>query len=182
MSTLYILILLLYLYYIHGIAYNTPITGHTPYKIAHTVYARGSLIEPSGDVGTVGAPTATLIFKIHNSMIINKSESEIQLQSRCFQWAHNTYPSLRGLLFSVPNGGYRNKIEAGQLKSSGVIAGIPDLLCLFGGVTGIEMKIPGGHVSDAQAKIHERWRAAGIRVEVCYSFEEFQSIIKSIIC
>ena len=59
------------------------------------------------------------------------------------------------LLYAIPNGGSRNKIEAAHLKAQGVKRGVPDL-CLpvaRGGYHGlyIEMKRQqGGRVSDEQ--------------------------------
>lgn len=103
--------------------------------------------------------------------------TEDQLQAKCFQWAHNTYPQIRGLLFSVPNGGTRHAREAMTLKATGLTPGIPDLLLVWPVLIGIELKLPTGIISDAQHKIHERWQAAGIEVHVCRSFEDFQAVI-----
>lgn len=53
---------------------------------------------------------------------------------------------VRKLTFCVPNGGYRNKVEARRLVKMGVERGIPDILCLapsrrFHGLA-IELKRP----------------------------------------
>lgn len=115
--------------------------------------------------------------------INHKNMSELQLQARCFQWAHNNYPQLRKLLFAVPNGGRRSKREAMALKASGVVAGIPDLICVYGGVpVGIELKEGDKYdTSDDQDKVHARWNQEGITVHVVRTFEEFQSLIIKII-
>lgn len=58
-----------------------------------------------------------------------KIQWEAQEQEAIFQWiSYNTtkYPELQ-LLFHIPNGGYRNKSEAINLKRQGVKAGVPDL-------------------------------------------------------
>jgi len=112
--------------------------------------------------------------------------SEDQIQAKCYQWFHNTFPERRGLLFSVPNGGYRNKIEATKLKATGCVSGICDILYLYKpGVCsvipiGIEMKTETGVVSPEQKKIHAIWEANGIKVYICRSFEQFQEIINEI--
>ena len=62
-------------------------------------------------------------------------KSEAHLQSHCYQWAHNTFPDTRGLLFAVPNGGTRNKIEALQLQATGVVPGVADMLLFWKGNT-----------------------------------------------
>jgi hypothetical protein len=64
-------------------------------------------------------------------MLETTFKSETHLQSHCYQWAHNTFPDTRGLLFAVPNGGTRNKIEAAQLKATGVVSGVADMLFLW---------------------------------------------------
>ena len=57
--------------------------------------------------------------------------SESVEQSRLFQWARmqqGRWPELR-LLYHIPNGGSRHRLEAIHLKQQGVRAGVPDL-CL----------------------------------------------------
>jgi hypothetical protein len=101
--------------------------------------------------------------------------SEIQIQAASFQWVYNNYPPLRGCFFAVPNGGWRNKAEASQLKASGVIAGIPDMLLVYAGkVYAWEFKTPDGVLSDAQHRIHGAWRSQGILVQIARSFEDFK--------
>ncbi len=109
--------------------------------------------------------------------------TELQLQTECYKWAVNTYQELRfGCLFHVPNGGTRNKIEAMQLKASGVVAGIPDLILINKGkLIGIELKTLIGKVSDKQIKVHESWKNQGIDTFVIRTFEEFQELIIKII-
>ena len=59
-----------------------------------------------------------------------RSEPEHNLQVDCVQWFSLQYPSLRGRLFAVPNGGHRSKTEAARLKAEGVVAGVSDLILL----------------------------------------------------
>lgn len=100
---------------------------------------------------------------------------EIKLQAECFQWAWNTFPETRTLLFAVPNGGKRSKIEAMQLKASGVVPGIPDLLLIWDGiVTGFELKTTKGKTRDNQLDLHEIWRKNGIVVHIIRDFEDFK--------
>lgn len=52
-------------------------------------------------------------------------------QETVFRWAELNkakYPELE-LMFHIPNGGSRNKLEAANLKRQGVKAGVPDI-CL----------------------------------------------------
>src|SRR5690348_1860369 len=94
-------------------------------------------------------------------------KSELQLQSACFQWAWNTHPETRRLLAHIPNGSSRNKVEAVQLKASGVVAGWPDLMLVWKGrVHAFELKLPHGTVSPEQREIHRLFAAQGITVHI----------------
>ena len=108
-------------------------------------------------------------------------QSELSLQSKCYQWFHNTYPELRGLLFHVNNKA-KNAIEGNKFKAIGVVAWIPDLLFVFSGrLHPIEMKTEEGKVSPDQKEIHIKWEGQGIKTIICRSFEQFQDIIKKAI-
>ncbi|HNW87934.1 MAG TPA: VRR-NUC domain-containing protein [Candidatus Limiplasma sp.] len=83
--------------------------------------------------------------------------TENQEQTCLFRWAKMQecdYPKLR-LLYHIPNGGSRHRLEAVHLKQQGVRAGVPDI-CLpvaCGGCHSlyIEMKrLKGGRVSPEQ--------------------------------
>lgn len=107
--------------------------------------------------------------------------SEIQLQSKCFQWTWNQYPETRRCFFHVPNGGSRNKIEAGQLKASGVVAGIPDMILVWKCVPyAFEFKTETGILSESQKEVHKAWINNAV-VTVIRDYETFQLIFKSII-
>lgn len=100
---------------------------------------------------------------------------ELHLQTECFQWAWNYLPQTRRLLFAVPNGGKRNKIEATQLKASGVVAGIPDLVLVWAGrAYGFELKSPKGVTSDAQIEVHSAWADQRATVYLIRDLEEFK--------
>ena len=108
--------------------------------------------------------------------------TEIQLQAQCFQYAWNEHPETRRLLAHVPNGSSRNKIEAMQLKASGVLAGVHDLFFYWKGqLYWFELKVGSNRQSPEQVAFGEAMKAQGA---VCYevrSFEQFQSIFTQII-
>lgn len=109
-------------------------------------------------------------------------QSEIQLQAECWQYVWMKYPETRRLIYAVPNGGKRGKVEAMQLKASGVVPGIPDLVMHWKKKSyGIEMKIPGGRLSDEQNKVHEAWKDHVEAVYTCWSFAEFEEVINKIL-
>lgn len=63
----------------------------------------------------------------------------------------------------TPNSGEgRNAYQGKILKQQGVKAGVHDLLFLWGGLYGLELKRPGGVLSAAQTKMHAAMRAAGM--------------------
>lgn len=58
-----------------------------------------------------------------------KGLSEFQIQKTFFEWLTIALPRVRELTFAIPNGGSRHKIEAINLKRSGVTPGVPDIFC-----------------------------------------------------
>ncbi len=115
----------------------------------------------------------TLRHRQHKSFVDSCSEHNIQ--KALFEWL-DYYPHVRGVSFAVENGGSRHIVEAKNLKSRGVTAGIPDVFILiprdvYYGLL-IELKKKDGVVKAHQHIIHERLRKNGYKVEVCYSLDE----------
>jgi VRR-NUC domain. len=106
---------------------------------------------------------------------------ESRLQQNCVRWFRTQYPKLSLLLFAIPNGGARSKIEAGIMKGEGVVAGVADLFLSAANVRYhgfyIEMKIGKGKQTDKQEAFQLRVEKAGYRYEVCRNFEQFIDII-----
>lgn len=104
-------------------------------------------------------------------------KGEANLQSGCVTWFGLQYPKLAPLLFSVPNGGSRNKIEAMNLKRQGVRAGVADLILLFPkqghGALLIEMKYGKGKQQPVQKEWQKIVESAGYKYVVCRSLDEF---------
>ena len=106
--------------------------------------------------------------------------TESDEQEMLFQWvalAGRAVPDL-GLLYHVPNGGFRNKVTGARLKKEGVKAGVPDLFLpvptdLYHGLY-IELKKR--DFSNKPTQSQKWWIAAlrkkGYRVEVCYGADE----------
>lgn len=111
--------------------------------------------------------------------------TEDQLQAQCVEWFRMQYPGK--IIFAIPNGGSRNKIEAAKLKRCGVRAGVPDLCipetvygCGSGAKIGlyIELKVGRNKLTDKQFDIRVYLQAQGYCVEICYTFEEFVKVVK----
>jgi hypothetical protein len=98
--------------------------------------------------------------------------SEDHLQADCYQWAWNTFPDTRRLLFSIPNGGTRNTREAMKLKATGLTAGVADLLFLWNGKTfAFELKVG----SNKQSENQKLWEmTATPHIEKYYLITKFE--------
>jgi hypothetical protein len=112
-------------------------------------------------------------------------------QAALFCWsAINTdkYPDLKWL-FAIPNGGFRDKITAGRLKSEGVKAGVPDICLLVRrgpyAALWIELKRPKskgkakGRVQNNQSPWLNQANECGHGAIVCYGWEHARDILIS---
>lgn len=111
--------------------------------------------------------------------------SEDSEQITLMSWArmqNGKYPELR-LLFAIPNGGSRNKAEAGKLRAMGVKAGVSDLFLPVprGGFHGlwIEMKrVSGGRASKEQREWLGDMIRQGYAAQICYGWKEASEALK----
>lgn len=111
------------------------------------------------------------------------TQEEHNIQAACVRWFGYAHPELRGLLFSVPNGGARSKATAGRLKAEGVVAGVSDLILLIPHIEEgcknmwhalcIEMKKKGGYQSPEQKEWQKKVEGHGYKYAVCRSLDEF---------
>ena len=110
---------------------------------------------------------------------------ESLIQRACVAWFRAQYPTHALMLFAVPNGGGRSRVEAAIMKAEGVTAGVSDLILLESrggyGALCIEMKTE--EKSSRQRPSQKSWQAAaekvGNRYQGVRSLEEFQFIVKS---
>ena len=112
-----------------------------------------------------------------------RNKEEEHLQTACISWFDYQYPQFKKLLFAVPNGGSRHKLEAANLKRQGVRAGVSDLIFLYPSFNYaflcIEFKTLKGKQSDEQKQFETLidGQTQG-RYVVIRSFEEFKEIIE----
>lgn len=90
------------------------------------------------------------------------------------------YPECINVFFAVPNGSARNAWTAKNLKDEGVMSGVSDLLLLvprhgYAGLC-IEMKKPGGRMSESQKAFKKAVERFKYRYVVCYSVDEFKAV------
>lgn len=107
--------------------------------------------------------------------------SEDKLQSECYKWANNNFclkiHNPRCRIFSVPNGGLRDKVEAMKLKATGLTSGVSDLICLFpnGLCVFFEAKVGNNKQSDSQKDFEKNVNDLGFNYEIFYTFDEFKA-------
>ena len=108
--------------------------------------------------------------------------SERQIQIECVSWFRMKYPEASRVFFAVPNGGARNAWTAKNLRDEGALSGVADLILLvpkkgYASLC-IEMKKPGGRVSDSQKTFCEAAKAFKNKYVVCYSVDEFKTAVR----
>ena len=115
------------------------------------------------------------ILKLQGKNVRQKKESAIQQSAvRWFRYAYSKY-----LIFSVPNGGSRNVVEAANLKKEGAMAGVSDLIIVAERrVLFVEMKTAKGRQQDTQREFQRRVEVLGHRYVVCRSLDDFMVAVK----
>ena len=104
--------------------------------------------------------------------------TEDQLQQSLVIWFKNNYQMHgKGLIFSVPNGGSRNLLEAKKLKQTGAMAGVSDLIVLLNGkCLFVELKAEKGIQSEVQKIFEERVKNLNFDYFIIRSLEEFKKL------
>lgn len=105
--------------------------------------------------------------------------TESLIQKECVRWFRLAYAQLALNLFSVPNGGKRNRIEAAIMKGEGTVAGTADLILLYPSqgyhALCIEMKSPKGVQRQSQKDWQRAVEAQGYKYIIVRSFDEFRA-------
>ena len=138
-------------------------------------------------------PTNTLPLDAYQRLLAHQEKNqrrarprhqESTLQKTCVAWFRAQYPEHALMLFAVPNGGGRSRIEAGIMKAEGVTAGVSDLIFLEArggyGALCIEMKTT--EKSSRQRPSQKRWQKAAEKAGNLYviirTLEEFQFFVE----
>jgi VRR-NUC domain-containing protein len=78
------------------------------------------------------------------------------------------------------NGEWRNKITGAKLRRMGLIAGASDLLLWHEGKSfALELKAPGGRLSEAQKLFCARFNNAGGHTAIAYGIDDALACLKS---
>ena len=98
---------------------------------------------------------------------------EESIQVACVKWFRLQYPNL--VIFAVPNGGSRNLYEAKNMKESGTLAGVADLVIVGNGgrVLFVEMKAGKNKQEDSQVLFQKKVEKLGHKYIICRSREQF---------
>lgn len=107
--------------------------------------------------------------------------NESIIQQNCVTWFRLQYPQLAIMLFAVPNGGLRRRIEAAIMKAEGMTAGVSDLILLVPSKgyhsLCIEMKTEKGRQTERQKQWQRQAERYGNKYVICRSFDEFREEI-----
>lgn len=113
----------------------------------------------------------------------NRKRCEATEQERVIRWANfyaSKFPEL-ALIYHIPNGGSRNKLEAANLKAQGVKSGVPDLHLPVpkGDSHGlyIEMKFGKNKTTEKQDWWLEQLRQQGYAVGICWTADAAMDMI-----
>ena len=108
-----------------------------------------------------------------------KELSEDIIQAEIVKYYHNKYctklNALPHVIFSVPNGGFRNKREAAKMKSTGLLAGVSDLIVINpDGVFFVEVKTGTCKQGDSQKVFERKVKDLGGQYFIVISLEDFK--------
>lgn len=109
--------------------------------------------------------------------------NESIIQQNCVKWFRLQFPDLALMLFAVPNGGLRRRVEAAIMKAEGMTAGVSDLILLVPSkgynALCIEMKTEKGQQTAHQKRWQMEAEKHGCKYVICRSFDEFRDAIKA---
>ena len=92
------------------------------------------------------------------------------------------YQHPEAIMFAIPNGGYRSKIEASIMSGEGVLKGVADLFIMYpsGQHHGcfVEIKSEKGKQTDFQIIFEVNAKSFGHHYAVCRSVEEFMNVVE----
>jgi len=106
-----------------------------------------------------------------------QSLTEHDHQKLVIAWARlhqKIWPELK-MLFAIPNGGHRHKAVAAKMRAEGVSPGVPDLLLPVPrnsyAALWIELKRPGGKLSEYQKQWLKDLTVLGHRAVCCHGYQ-----------
>ena len=138
-------------------------------------------------------PTNTLPLDAYKRLLAQQEKNEHRarprhqesnLQKTCVAWFRAQYPDHALMLFAVPNGGGRSRIESAIMKGEGVTAGVADLILLEarGGYGSLCIEMKTRDRASKQRPSQKAWQEsaerAGNKYAVVRTFEAFRDLVK----
>ena len=108
--------------------------------------------------------------------------NESIIQQNFVKWFRLQFPELSLMLFAVPNGGLRRRVEAAIMKAEGMTAGVSDLILLVPSKgyhsLCIEMKAEKGRQTEHQKQWQKHAERHGNKYVICRSFEDAVNAVR----
>jgi hypothetical protein len=106
--------------------------------------------------------------------------TEDKIQQEIIMYYRNTFQRVYKdcLIFSIPNGGLRDKRTAMLMKSTGLLSGAADLVVIyFGTLVFVELKTETGIQSEEQKVFAQRVRDCGFDYHLVRSLLDFKLLL-----
>lgn len=107
--------------------------------------------------------------------------TEDQLQQQIVIDFRNRNLKNDNLIFSVPNGGSRNQIEAMKLKKTGTLAGVSDLIIILRNrIIFLELKTEKGIQSEVQKNFQNKVEALGFEYLLIRNLKQYENLMQTL--
>lgn len=108
--------------------------------------------------------------------------TEDQLQQKIVIDFRNRNLKNDNLIFSVPNGGSRNPIEAMKLKKTGTLAGVSDLIIMAPNrIIFLELKTEKGIQSEVQKNFQKNVEALGFEYLLIRNLKQYEDFMQTLL-
>jgi hypothetical protein len=108
--------------------------------------------------------------------------TEDQLQQKIVIDFRNRNLKNDNLIFSVPNGGSRNPIEAMKLKKTGTMAGVSDLIIMAPNrIMFLELKTEKGIQSEVQKNFQNKVEALGFEYLLIRNLKQYEDLMQTLL-
>ena len=108
--------------------------------------------------------------------------TEDQLQQKIVIDFRNRNLKNDNLIFSIPNGGSRNPIEALKLKKTGTLAGVSDLIIMVPNrIIFLELKTESGIQSEVQKNFQNKVEALGFEYLLIRNLKQYEDLMQTLL-
>jgi len=108
--------------------------------------------------------------------------TEDQLQQKIVIDFRNRNLKNDNLIFSVPNGGSRNPIEAMKLKKTGTLSGVSDLIIMAPNrIIFLELKTEKGIQSEVQKNFQNKVEVLGFEYLLIRNLKQYEDLMQTLL-